>query len=374
MLTLSRLYTYPVKSMRGLQLSHSLVNESGLTFDRNFMITTTDGTFMTGRQYPQMLLFTPTMLHNGLYLRAPNGESATVLYTDFKEGRSPTEVWGNHFTALVAPESINTWLSSFFDTPVQLRWISEELTRRVKKFPDVSLSFADGFPYLIINEASFNALQQRCPASIKIEQFRANMIITGAEPFEEDNWRVIQIGDLIFDLPKPCSRCILTTVSPERGRKNPQGEPLATLSSFRTAEEDGAVDFGQNAIARNSGIIRVGDHVRVLEKRTPRKYGSGQQTKDLTLQKTVEQSVSIEFNGQHFIGNNQHIILEQLENQGIRIPYSCRAGICGSCKISLIEGEVLPLKSTAIKENGKILACSCIPKNDLVLKLSINSL
>ncbi|CEE94459.1 putative 2Fe-2S protein with ferredoxin-like NADP-linked domain and 2Fe-2S ferredoxin-like domain [Xenorhabdus nematophila str. Anatoliense] len=370
MLTLSRLYTYPVKSMRGLQLSHSLVNESGLTFDRNFMITTMDGTFITGRQYPQMLLFTPTMLHNGLYLQAPNGESATALYADFKEERLPTEVWGTHFTALVAPESINAWLSRFFDTPVQLRWLSEELTRRVKIFPDISLSFADGFPYLIINEASFHALQQRCPASIKIEQFRANIIITGAAPFKEDNWQVIQIGDIIFDLPKPCSRCILTTVSPEKGRKNPQGEPLATLSSFRTAEEDGAVDFGQNAIARNSGIIHIGDRVTVLEKRTPRKYSRGGQTKNLNIQKTVEQPVSIEFNGQHFIGNNQQIVLEQLENQGFKIPYSCRAGICGSCKITLIEGDVIPLKSSAIKENGKILACSCIPKNDLIIELN----
>ncbi|AOM40655.1 YcbX family protein [Xenorhabdus hominickii] len=370
MLALSRLYTYPVKSMRGLQLSHSLVNESGLTFDRNFMITTLDGTFITARQYPQMLLFTPTMLNNGLYLQAPNRESATILYADFKEERFPTEVWGNHFTALVAPDLVNTWLSGFFDMPVQLRWLSEELTRRVKKFPDISLSFADGFPYLIINEASFHALQQRCPASLKIEQFRANIIVTGAVPFEEDSWQVIQIGDIVFDLPKPCSRCILTTVSPEKGRKNPKSEPLATLQSFRTAKENGDVDFGQNAIARNSGIIRVGDCITILEKKTPRKYGSGEQAKDLNIKEAAEQSVSIEFNGQRFIGNNQHIILEQLENQGIKIPYSCRAGICGSCKISLIEGSVLPLKSTSIKDNGKILACSCIPQNDLVLELN----
>ncbi|PHM22877.1 YcbX family protein [Xenorhabdus ehlersii] len=369
MLTLSRLYTYPVKSMRGLQLSHSLVNESGLMFDRNFMITTTDGTFITARQYPQMLLFTPTMLHNGLYLQAPNGESATVLYDDFKEERFSTEVWGNHFTALVAPERVNSWLSDFFDKPVQLRWLSEELTRRVKKFPDISLSFADGFPYLIINEASFHALQQRCPASIKIEQFRANIIVTGATPFEEDSWQTIQIGDIVFDLPKPCSRCILTTVSPEKGSKNPQSEPLATLQSFRTAKENGAVDFGQNAIARNSGIIRVGDRVTILEKRTPREYGSGEQAVDLPIKEDAQQSVAIEFNGQRFIGNNQQIILEQLEDQGIQIPYSCRAGICGSCKIALIKGDVLPLKSTSIKDNGKILACSCIPQNDLVIEL-----
>ncbi|SFN99930.1 hypothetical protein SAMN05421579_14223 [Xenorhabdus japonica] len=147
-------------------------------------------------------------------------------------------------------------------------------------------------------------------------------------------------------------------------------QPLATLQSFRTAKENSAVDFGQNAIARNSSIIRVGDRVTILEKKTPFEYGGGEKSTDLTIEEITQQAISIKFNGQHFVGNNQQIILEQLENQGIRIPYSCRAGICGSCKISRIKGDVLPLKSTSIKNNGKILACSCIPKNDLVIELN----
>lgn len=63
---------------------------------------------------------------------------------------------------------------------------------------------------------------------------------------------------------KPCSRCIFTTVSPEKGQKHPSGEPLATLQAFRTAQDNGDVDFGQNLIARNSGVIRVGDEVEIL--------------------------------------------------------------------------------------------------------------
>lgn len=369
MITLSRLYTHPVKSMRGLQLSHALVSESGLIFDRNFMLTTTDGTFITARKYPQMLLFTPAMLNNGIYLRAPNGENASVLYSDFLPEQQPTEVWGNHFTALIAPETVNQWLSGFFDIPVQLRWLSHELTRRVKKHPDIPLSFADGYPFLLINEASFHSLQQRCPASIRLEQFRPNIVITGAEAFAEDSWQSIQIGDVIFDLPKPCSRCIMTTVSIDKGIKNPNGEPLATLQSFRTAENDD-VDFGQNLIARSSGIIRIGDNVTILAKKDPRKYRSGEKAEDIDAPKTDEQSVTIEYNGQTFTGNNQQIILEQLEQQGIRVSYSCRAGLCGCCKISLVKGEVSPLKATAIKNDGYILACCCIPKNDLILESS----
>ncbi|WP_141720660.1 2Fe-2S iron-sulfur cluster-binding protein, partial [Klebsiella pneumoniae] len=78
-------------------------------------------------------------------------------------------------------------------------------------------------------------------------------------------------------------------------------------------------------------------------------------------------TVAIEWQGQQFTGNNQQVLLEQLEQQGIRVPYSCRAGICGSCRIRLEEGEVSPLKKNAVAGDGTILACSCVPKTALRL-------
>lgn len=368
MITLSRLYTHPVKSMRGVRLSHAFADISGLTFDRNFMVTTLEGKFITARKYPQMLLFTPVMLNNGLYLRAPNGESATVLYQDFDDKQSPTEVWGNHFHALIAPDAINRWLSTFFDEPVQLRWLSPQLSRRVKGHQDVPMSFADGYPFLLINEASVQELQRRCPAGIKLEQFRGNLIITGAKPFEEDTWKTIQIGEVIFTLDKPCSRCILTTVSPEKGIKHPNSEPLATLQTFRS-DEKGNVDFGQNMIIQNTGIVRVGDILTVLETKPAKQYLTQERDNDLSGQNVQSQinKVSLVFDEIEYEGDNQNVILEQLELHGLNIPYSCRAGICGRCKIKLVSGEVTPLKQSAVSENGYILACSCIPKTALKL-------
>ncbi|MGS6558312.1 6-N-hydroxylaminopurine resistance protein YcbX, partial [Escherichia coli] len=89
------------------------------------------------------------------------------------------------------------------------------------------------------------------------------------------SWKVIRIGDVVFDVVKPCSRCIFTTVSPEKGQKHPAGEPLKTLQSFRTAQDNGDVDFGQNLIARNSGVIRVGDEVEILATAPAKIYGTG---------------------------------------------------------------------------------------------------
>lgn len=366
MVTLSRLYVHPIKSMRGLELSHAQVGESGLAFDRIFMITDPDGTFITARQYPQMVRFTPALLINGIFITAPDGQSRTVTFSEFSQERSPTEVWGNHFSAHIAPNEINQWLSTYLNRDVQLRWVGPELTRRVKNRPEVPLSFADGFPYLLINEASFEALQARCPANIVIEQFRPNLIIRDAAPFAEDSWQTIRIGDVIFDLVKPCSRCILTTVNTESGRKHPQGEPLRTLQQFRTAE-NGDVDFGQNLIARNNGVIRLGDEIEVLATHPARVYKSEKPVEILEQETSEPKEVVVSYGEHTFIGNNQQVLLEQLEQNGIQIPYSCRAGICGCCKIKLEAGDVSPLRKGAIKRDGGILACSCVPKGNIKL-------
>ena len=134
----------------------------------------------------------------------------------------------------------------------------------------------------------------------------------------------------------------------EYHRKHPTGEPLATLQTFRTAQDNGDVDFGQNLIARNSGVIRVGDEVDILATAPAKPYGAANSDDAVAPEKQPDTTVTIDWQGQTFRGNNQQVLLEQLENQGIRIPYSCRAGICGSCRITLLEGEVSPLKKSAI--------------------------
>lgn len=368
MATLSRLFIHPVKSMRGIGLTHAFADISGFAFDRIFMITESDGTFITARQFPAMVRFTPAVLHDGLHLTAPDGSSALVRFADFTGQASPTEVWGNHFTSRIAPDAINQWLSPFFKREVQLRWLGTDLTRRVKRHDAVPLSFADGFPFLLTNEASLRDLQQRCRASVQMEQFRPNLVVTGVEPWAEDSWKTIRIGAVVFDVVKPCSRCVFTTISPEKGQKHPSGEPLSTLQSFRTDPASGDVDFGQNLIARNSGVIRVGDEVEILTTGPAKIYSAGKS--DDAVASPVQQNalVDIDWEGTTFGGNNQQILLEQLEQQGIRVPYSCRAGLCGSCRVTLLDGEVNPLKKSAIRDDGTILSCSCVPKTALTLK------
>ncbi len=144
------------------------------------------------------------------------------------------------------------------------------------------------------------------------------------------------------------------------GRSIPPGEPLETLKRFRTALDNGDVDFGQNLIARNSGVIRVGDEVEILARGPAKAYGAGESDDTPAPEAQQQATVAIEWQGQQFSGNNQQVLLEQLEQQGFRVPYSCRAGICGSCRIRLEEGEVSALKKNAVAGDGTILACSCV--------------
>lgn len=308
------------------------------------------------------------MLPGGLHLTAPDGQSRTVRFVDFSEPVQPVEVWGNHFTAYSAPETINTWLSGYLEQPVTLCWRGEYNYRRVNCFPAVLLSFADGYPYLLISEASFWDLQRRCPAGVLLTQFWPNLVVSGPETYAENSWHRLRIGKVEFEMVKSCSRCVLTTVNVEQGYKHPWGEPLRTPQSYRSAN-DGNADFGQNMIVRTCVNVQVGDHAEVLSTRKQRRNRAASPAIAATpAPQATDVPVTIVYQGWQFTGNQRDLLLEQLELQGIRIPYSCRAGICGTCKVKLLSGDVAPLTGSATRSAPWILSCSCLPRGDVHLE------
>ncbi|QIQ21247.1 YcbX family protein [Zophobihabitans entericus] len=361
MITVNQLFFYPVKSMQGIALSAGNIQESGFQHDRRFMVTEPDGTFITARQHHHLLLLKIVMLENGIKIVAPNQQSIDAYYSDFSSNPEPTEVWNNHFSSYIASIAVNRWLSNYLQKDVQLRWLGEQSTRRIKRYPDVSLSFADGYPYLLLNQASLDYLQKICPEQLNIGRFCGNIIISGALPFAEDGWKQIKIGDVIFDLVKPCSRCILTTVDTQSAIASKLNEPLNTLRQFRS-DEQGQIDFGINMIALNSGTISVNSPIEILETKPAKQY-----QKSAPFEPEASKEFTIDYQGQKFTGNNQQTLLEQLELHEIKIPYSCRAGICGRCQLVLEDGEVTPLTNSAVRREKKILSCSCIPKTNLKL-------
>ncbi|WP_392562030.1 YcbX family protein [Orbus sturtevantii] len=357
MIFVNQLYIHPVKSMQSIALKESDVLLAGLKYDRIFMVSEPDGSFVTAREAPQLLQLNVTINNDGILISDNQKKKVQVNYADFSATSEPTEVWGCHFTAYIASINVNRFLSEFLQKDVQLRWIGKQSDRTVKRYPNTPLAFADGYPFLLINQASFNYLQQQCPQKLAIEQFRGNIIIDGALPFAEDGWKTIKIGDIIFDLVKPCARCVMTRVDLSNHQFFADNEPLKTLRYFRL-DEQGEIDFGINMIARNSGKVSINDPVEVLQRQTAKNYIKSFPLDDISQAKPciiIVESTS-------FVGNNQQPLLEQLEQNGINLPYSCRTGVCGRCQMILTEGDVTPMTQSAIRRNNRILACSCIPK------------
>jgi len=260
---LSQVNVYPVKSVGGLSLSNAWVEKQGLMFDRRFMLALADGSMVTARKYPQMVKIQSTLTPDGLIFTAQDMQSLKIRYADFKMQEAPAQVWNDNFIAYTTTDEADDWFSQVMGQRVELLFTGEQSNRVREKFGH-NVSFADGYPLLIISQASLDELNRRSPEKHSMDQFRTNLVVAGTEPFAEDGWKRIRIGEVEFEALKPCERCIMTTVDLEKGDYRLTKEPLRTLSQFR-ANERGGVFFGQNLVAKNEGMIHAGDKIEVLE-------------------------------------------------------------------------------------------------------------
>lgn len=271
--SLDSIHLYPIKSTAGMPLARARVTEEGLLGDRRYMVAKPDGTFITARTHPQLQLVVATPMEGGLQLRYPGLAPLALLEAGFSRSPQSTGVWGDSFSALHTQERADAWLSLIAGEPVRLLWLGER-SDRFRTKTGTRVSFADGYPLLLISQASLEDLNLRSDALHQMSQFRTNLVAGGTRPFEEDGWKRIRIGEVEFLVAKPCSRCIMTTVEPGSDRFNALKEPLATLSRYRRGE-DGEVYFGQNLVALNEGWIEAGSEIEVLERVRPPVYPNG---------------------------------------------------------------------------------------------------
>ncbi|MFT3791254.1 MAG: MOSC domain-containing protein [Rudaea sp.] len=264
--TLASIHIYPLKSGAPLALKSATVESRGLARDRRWMIVDADGRFLTGREYARLTLIRALPNADGsLHLDAPGKSGLRVAVPDARGERVATAVWGSPVSPLLADEATNAWLSTFLGLPVRLVHMDAECVRAVDaKYARAGdkVSLADGFPLLLISQAALDLLNSKLAASVPMLRFRPNLVVAGTEPHAEDGWKRIRVGDVEFDVVKPCVRCVFTTVDFERGERDPSGEPLRTLTGYRRGEK--GVTFGQNLIPRGRGVVRVGDAVTII--------------------------------------------------------------------------------------------------------------
>jgi len=274
----SEINIYPIKSLKGISVDYSIVEERGLQSDRRWMLTDQEGKFFTQREFPRMALVAIGIEGNGLTITADGFGCLEIPLMPETDDIRQVTIWQSVCPGEVYPAVINEWFCDVLETRCQLVYMPDNTRRSVNPIfnqgEDI-VSFADGYPMLVIGEASLDDLNSRLETPLPMNRFRPNLVVSGGDAFAEDDWTKIRVGDSIFRLTKPCERCVITTVEQSKGEFDGK-EPLKTLASYRTARNviparyeslgvsPGAVLFGQNLIAETVGkVIRTGDEVQI---------------------------------------------------------------------------------------------------------------
>ncbi len=261
------LYRYPVKSLGGEQLQEAIPEERGFEDDRRWMLVDAAGQFITQRNHPALARFRAELLgESGLRIvRIADGTGVLETHQARPSGAPDTRVtvWDDTFLANLV--SADPALGDALGCPrARLVYMSARSVRLIDPRyarGGETVSFADGYPYLLTTTGSLADLSERHGESLDMLRFRPNLVIRQEVPYAEDEWVGIAIGDHRFYLPKPCGRCIMITHSPETGERDLS--VLAHLTQYR--KRGNKVLFGVNAIwSAGSGPIRVGERVDLL--------------------------------------------------------------------------------------------------------------
>ena len=263
---LSEIYIYPVKSLSGISLDSSSVKMEGLQFDRRWMVVDKNNDFLTQRTNSEMALISTAINKEGVEF-SHKTKQLPKLFIPFDKLSHETAVvriFEDKVLANFISEEADRWLTIAIGMECRLVTLTDQHKRYVNKkyaHNNETVGFADGFPFLIIGQSSLDLLNSKLEDKLPMNRFRPNFVFTGGEAHDEDKWLKIKIGEVIFDVVKPCARCVIPTIDQNTGIKNK--EPLSTLSKYRRSGNK--ILFGQNLIARNSGFVNLGDKLEILE-------------------------------------------------------------------------------------------------------------
>jgi len=252
MYRLSEINIYPVKSLRGITVKSRHIDAFGLQLDRRWMLVDEHNKFLTQRQEARMALIDVALTDNGLLLNAPAMPACPVPGQPQTTEVLEVQVWKDTVKATVVSADIDNWLSQFLGRNTRLVFMPDRTVRLIDQDYKIGnhdqVGFADGFPFLLISQASLDDLNQRLEQkgepAVPMHRFRPNLVISGCTPYEEDSWKTIHIGSCQFHVVKPCSRCVIPTIDRDTAKKGK--EPVRTLLEYRRT--DNKIYFGQNLV------------------------------------------------------------------------------------------------------------------------------
>lgn len=279
--TIEQLWVYPVKSCAGISLPEAELTDTGLAYDRAWMVVDAAGEFVSQRELPRMALIQPTFKLDQLVLRAP-GMLPLHLALDAADAPLKVRVWGDAVAAFDMGDLAAQWFSDFLgpEAPADLKRLRlARFDPAVKRHcsakwtggREATTQFADGFALLVTSTASLAELNQRLEkageAPVTVQRFRPNIVLGGIEAHDEDRLgpMTITTGETsvaVIDPVKPCARCPIPDIDPATAASTP-----AVSDALRIYRQDprlnGAITFGMNAIVveGEGQMLRVGQGV-----------------------------------------------------------------------------------------------------------------
>lgn len=279
---ITELNLYPVKSLRGIRLEEAVLGVRGLKYDRWWMVTDSRQGFITQREMPAMATISVHLTDECLVLSHPSVSPLEIDLHRKTTGRMDVTIWKDRLPAMDEGSKASLWLTevlgSWNGRDLNLFRFSDESIRLVDasrlQGEDSHTAFADGFPFLITSEESLALLNKNLEANgasrITMDRFRPNIVIRGAEPFEEDAFDTLaSIEDTYkFGIRKPCKRCPVTTTDQATGERMEPKEPLRTLAMMNTQPDLQGAFFGQNAtlLSEEGRRICIGDRLKASNK------------------------------------------------------------------------------------------------------------
>ena len=260
MAILTHLLLYPIKSCAGIAVRSAVVNESGLSaldvHDREWMLVTADGQFLTQREHPRMALIRPLPDGGRLRVHAPGmDELALPLAWDEAAARRTVQIWDDKVDAADCGDAAAAWFSAALATPCRLVRFHRDVVRPTStKWTDgvqARTRFADGYPLLLIGQASLDDLNARLVAAgrhaLPMDRFRPNLVVDGLDACEEDFLATLTVGGVEIRPVKPCARCPIPSIDQATGVPGP--DPLDILQTYRANPRmEGAICLGMNCI------------------------------------------------------------------------------------------------------------------------------
>lgn len=271
MAIISELYTYPIKSLGGISIQRTYLDKFGLKMDRRFVLVDSNNKFISQRQTPELALFKLKFYKNGFvvkHIKHENQELFLTLKSKKIDQQINVQIWDDNVIAQTSTLEIDTWFSDMLHQKVRLAQMPHAGERQVdRRFaPEGTMTaFADGFPVLLISQASLDDLNEKLIAKneekIPMDRFRPNIVVADTKAFEEDKWNTFQINKIKFSSVKPCARCVVTTIDQQTAIVGK--EPLKTLATYRKFENK--VLFGQNIVfTPTKNIFSVGQTIQEI--------------------------------------------------------------------------------------------------------------